>query len=86
MGRVDGCVFDVAGFTQLGSDHLDFHGSDEDYFAAKAALFTPARSRRAVVTVDDDRGPSHGGSIAPPSTQTLGMSPTMRTGRSTTWW
>jgi UDP-N-acetylmuramoyl-L-alanyl-D-glutamate--2,6-diaminopimelate ligase len=56
LHRVDGIVFDVAGFTNLSQDHLDFHVSMEEYFEAKAALFTPARSRRAVVCVDDDWG------------------------------
>ena len=46
MGRVDGVVFDLAVFTNLGRDHLDFHADVEDYFAAKAELFTPARARR----------------------------------------
>ena len=41
MGRVDGVVFDVAVFTNLGRDHLDFHTDLDDYFAAKASLFTP---------------------------------------------
>jgi UDP-N-acetylmuramoyl-L-alanyl-D-glutamate--2,6-diaminopimelate ligase len=54
--RVDGLVVDVAGFTNLSRDHLDFHGSMDDYFAAKAALFTPAHARRAVVCVDDAWG------------------------------
>lgn len=54
--RVDGVRFDVAGFTNLTQDHLDLHGSMEEYFAAKAALFQPERSRRAVITVDDDWG------------------------------
>jgi UDP-N-acetylmuramoyl-L-alanyl-D-glutamate--2,6-diaminopimelate ligase len=74
MGRVDGCTFDVSGFTQLGSDHLDFHGSDEKYFAAKAALFTPARSRRAVVTVDDDGG-RRMAATSSTATETLGLRP-----------
>jgi len=54
--RVDGVVFDVAGFTNLTQDHLDLHGSMEEYFAAKADLFRPGRSRRAVITVDDGWG------------------------------
>ncbi len=53
LHRVDGLVVDVAAFTNLSQDHLDFHGSMEAYFAAKAALFTPERSRRGVVCVDD---------------------------------
>ena len=56
MGRVDGVVFDVACFTNLGRDHLDFHADVEDYFAAKASLFTPQRSRRGLVNVDDPFG------------------------------
>jgi UDP-N-acetylmuramoyl-L-alanyl-D-glutamate--2,6-diaminopimelate ligase len=56
MGRVDGVVFDVAVFTNLGRDHLDFHTDVEDYFAAKASLFTPARARRGLVNVDDAYG------------------------------
>jgi UDP-N-acetylmuramoyl-L-alanyl-D-glutamate--2,6-diaminopimelate ligase len=56
MGRVDGVVFDVAVFTNLGRDHLDFHADVEDYFAAKAGLFTPERARRGLVNVDDEYG------------------------------
>ncbi|WP_460707228.1 UDP-N-acetylmuramoyl-L-alanyl-D-glutamate--2,6-diaminopimelate ligase [Myceligenerans halotolerans] len=54
--RVDGVVYDVAGFTNLTQDHLDFHGDLDTYFATKAELFTPARSRRGVVVVDDEHG------------------------------
>jgi UDP-N-acetylmuramoyl-L-alanyl-D-glutamate--2,6-diaminopimelate ligase len=54
--RVDGVVFDVAGFTNLTQDHLDLHGTMEDYFSTKAELFTPERARAAVVTVDDEWG------------------------------
>jgi UDP-N-acetylmuramoyl-L-alanyl-D-glutamate--2,6-diaminopimelate ligase len=56
MGRVDGVVFDLAVFTNLGRDHLDFHADVEDYFRAKADLFTTRRSRRALVNADDDYG------------------------------
>ncbi len=56
MGRVDGVVFDVACFTNLGRDHLDFHDDLEDYFRAKAQLFTPERARRALVNADDAFG------------------------------
>ena len=56
MGRVDGVVFDVAAFTNLGRDHLDFHATVEEYFAAKASLFTPERARLGLVNVDDEYG------------------------------
>jgi UDP-N-acetylmuramoyl-L-alanyl-D-glutamate--2,6-diaminopimelate ligase len=56
MGRVDGVLFDLAVFTNLGRDHLDFHADLEDYFAAKASLFTQDRARRALVNVDDEYG------------------------------
>jgi UDP-N-acetylmuramoyl-L-alanyl-D-glutamate--2,6-diaminopimelate ligase len=56
LHRVDGVRYDVAAFTNLSQDHLDFHGSMEDYFLAKASLFTPQRAACAVVCVDDEWG------------------------------
>src|SRR5207342_168030 len=56
MGRVAGVVFDVAAFLNLGRDHLDFHQDVEDYFAAKASLFTPERASRGLTNVDDAFG------------------------------
>jgi UDP-N-acetylmuramoyl-L-alanyl-D-glutamate--2,6-diaminopimelate ligase len=56
FGRVDGVVYDVVGFTNLSQDHLDFHPTMDDYYAAKASLFTAARTRTGVVCVDDDAG------------------------------
>ncbi len=56
MGRVDGVVFDVAAFTNLGRDHLDFHTDMDDYFEAKARLFTPERARLGLVNADDPYG------------------------------
>jgi UDP-N-acetylmuramoyl-L-alanyl-D-glutamate--2,6-diaminopimelate ligase len=56
LGRVDGVVFDVATFLNLGRDHLDFHADVDDYFAAKASLFTPERARVGLTNVDDDFG------------------------------
>ncbi len=54
--RVDGLTVDVAGFTNLSQDHLDYHHSMEEYFEAKAVLFTPPFAHRAVVCVDDAWG------------------------------
>lgn len=56
LGRVDGIVYDVAVFTGLSPDHLDFHGTMEDYFLAKAQLFTSQRAERAVICVDSEWG------------------------------
>jgi UDP-N-acetylmuramoyl-L-alanyl-D-glutamate--2,6-diaminopimelate ligase len=56
LGRVDGTHYDVAIFTNLSQDHLDFHPSMDDYFAAKAELFTPRYASAAVVNIDDPRG------------------------------
>ncbi|KQW53863.1 UDP-N-acetylmuramoylalanyl-D-glutamate--2,6-diaminopimelate ligase [Nocardioides sp. Root1257] len=56
MGRVDGVVFDVAVFLNLGRDHLDFHRDVDDYFDAKASLFTPERARVGLTNVDDEHG------------------------------
>ncbi len=54
--RVDGVVYDVALFTNLSRDHLDFHADMEEYFATKASLFTPERSRLGLVCTDDEWG------------------------------
>ncbi|MER7948314.1 UDP-N-acetylmuramoyl-L-alanyl-D-glutamate--2,6-diaminopimelate ligase [Streptomyces sp. NPDC096079] len=56
LGRVDGCVFDVAVFNNLSPEHMEFHSDMEDYFQAKAGLFTPQRSRLGVVNLDDAYG------------------------------
>jgi UDP-N-acetylmuramoyl-L-alanyl-D-glutamate--2,6-diaminopimelate ligase len=56
LNRVSGIKFDVAIFTNLTQDHLDFHGSMENYFAAKALLFTPEFSKQAIICIDDDWG------------------------------
>ncbi len=71
--RVDGVVYDVALFTNLSQDHLDFHADMDDYFAAKAALFTPERSRRGLVCTDDGWGRRLAAEAGVP-VQTLGQS------------
>jgi UDP-N-acetylmuramoyl-L-alanyl-D-glutamate--2,6-diaminopimelate ligase len=54
--RVDGYAHDVAVFTNLSRDHLDFHLTMEAYFRAKQLLFTPAHATRGVVNADDGYG------------------------------
>ncbi len=54
LGRVGGTSFDVAVFTNLSQDHLDFHPDLEDYFRAKASLFMPPVI--GVVNIDDKYG------------------------------
>jgi UDP-N-acetylmuramoyl-L-alanyl-D-glutamate--2,6-diaminopimelate ligase len=56
LGRVAGTRFDVAVFTNLSQDHLDFHDTLDAYFAAKATLFTPRYASAGVVNVDDEHG------------------------------
>lgn len=56
MHRVNGCHFDAVVFTNLSRDHLDLHGTMEQYFAAKARLFDPALADRGVTCVDDPHG------------------------------
>jgi UDP-N-acetylmuramoyl-L-alanyl-D-glutamate--2,6-diaminopimelate ligase len=53
-GRLDGTRLAVLVFTNLTQDHLDFHGTMEEYFAAKEALF--ALAERAVINVGDEWG------------------------------
>ncbi len=64
LDRTVGCEFDVAIFTNLTQDHLDFHADMEDYFQAKLRLFyglmptgAKLRPKRAIVNIDDARGP-----------------------------
>jgi UDP-N-acetylmuramoyl-L-alanyl-D-glutamate--2,6-diaminopimelate ligase len=52
LGRVDGVRFAVGGWTNFGQDHLDFHGTEEAYFAAKATLFD-GRCRTEVLNADE---------------------------------
>jgi UDP-N-acetylmuramoyl-L-alanyl-D-glutamate--2,6-diaminopimelate ligase len=54
--RVDATRFAVGIFTNLSRDHLDYHGTMEAYFKAKARLFEPDLSQRAVVNLDDPHG------------------------------
>lgn len=56
LHRVDGTRFAVGVFTNLGRDHLDFHGDEQRYFDAKARLFVEDFCARAVINRDDEHG------------------------------
>lgn len=62
QGRVRGCPFRVAILTNISRDHLDYHGSMEAYFEAKALLFKSLTQQgagdpaKAVINADDPRG------------------------------
>ncbi|MFZ6047249.1 UDP-N-acetylmuramoyl-L-alanyl-D-glutamate--2,6-diaminopimelate ligase [Pseudomonas sp. CR3202] len=56
QGRVAALAFDVAVFTNLSRDHLDYHGSMEAYGAAKARLFGWPDLRARVINLDDEFG------------------------------
>jgi len=56
LGRVAGITFDVALFTNLSQDHLDFHETMDAYFAAKSTLFADSTARQAIICTDDQWG------------------------------
>lgn len=56
QGRVDGVHYDIAVFTNLTRDHLDYHGDMESYGAAKAKLFARDSLKAAVINIDDAFG------------------------------
>ncbi|MDO4203769.1 MAG: UDP-N-acetylmuramoyl-L-alanyl-D-glutamate--2,6-diaminopimelate ligase [Selenomonadaceae bacterium] len=62
MGRVEGCEYDTAAFSNLTQDHLDYHGTMENYCMAKAKLFASLSgavrkpNKKAVVNIDDPAG------------------------------
>jgi len=68
LERVEGCRFDVAVFTNLTRDHLDFHGDMESYYAAKRRLFELRKPGAVgVVNADDPYGRRLLAEIAPPA-------------------
>jgi UDP-N-acetylmuramoyl-L-alanyl-D-glutamate--2,6-diaminopimelate ligase len=56
QSRVEGIHFDVAVFTNLSHDHLDYHRTMDEYFEAKARLFSSNHALRAVINTDDPWG------------------------------
>jgi len=55
QGRVSGNIFDIAMFTNLSRDHLDYHGSMAAYASAKKQLFTHDNKQVAVLNADDEQ-------------------------------
>lgn len=58
QGRLAGLGFTATAFTNLGHDHLDYHGTREAYGSAKARLFRDHTSRRCWINLDDPFGRS----------------------------
>jgi UDP-N-acetylmuramoyl-L-alanyl-D-glutamate--2,6-diaminopimelate ligase len=56
LGRLEGVRFSALAFTNLSRDHLDFHGTLEEYFAAKRSLFVTDDPPPAALNADDDHG------------------------------
>ena len=73
QGRVAGVHFDIAVFTNLTRDHLDYHGDMATYGAAKAKLFAWPGLQAAVINLDDDYGRALFDALAPPL-QRVGVS------------
>jgi UDP-N-acetylmuramoyl-L-alanyl-D-glutamate--2,6-diaminopimelate ligase len=71
LHRADAIHFAAAVFTNLTQDHLDFHETMEDYFAAKRKLFTELTPGHAIVNVDDPYGARLAGELADPITFAL---------------
>ncbi len=71
LRRADAVTFAAAIFTNLTQDHLDFHPTMEDYFAAKRRLFTELGPRAAIVNIDDAYGRRLAGELDGPITFSL---------------
>jgi UDP-N-acetylmuramoyl-L-alanyl-D-glutamate--2,6-diaminopimelate ligase len=80
-GRIEGCEFDLGVFTNLTQDHLDYHGSLEEYYLAKRILFSrllPGSMKKdvaAVLNIDDPYGRRLVGEIRGLRTISYGVSP-----------
>jgi len=71
QGRVIGVEFDVAVLTNIGRDHLDYHGSIQQYAAAKRRLFAWPGLRAAVLNRDDAHGAEWARALSVPAEITL---------------
>ena len=72
QGRVNGVRFDVAVFTNLTRDHLEYHGTMEAYAAAKAKLFADSDLKYAILNLDDPFGRELSGKLRGSSVQRVG--------------
>ena len=72
QGRVNGVEFDVAVLTNLTRDHLDYHGTMENYSAAKARLFAWPSLRYVVLNLDDEFGRELAARPLPSAAQRIG--------------
>jgi UDP-N-acetylmuramoyl-L-alanyl-D-glutamate--2,6-diaminopimelate ligase len=78
LHRADAIHFAAAVFTNLTQDHLDFHGTMDDYFAAKRRLFTDSAPGVAVVNIDDPYGRRLAAELSDPVTFALEREATFR--------
>ncbi|MDR2208380.1 MAG: UDP-N-acetylmuramoyl-L-alanyl-D-glutamate--2,6-diaminopimelate ligase [Azoarcus sp.] len=74
QGRVNGARFDVAAFTNLTRDHIDYHGTMQGYAEAKARFFDLPGVGAAVINLDDDFGMEQAGRLATRGMQVIGVS------------
>jgi UDP-N-acetylmuramoyl-L-alanyl-D-glutamate--2,6-diaminopimelate ligase len=78
LHRADAIHFAAAIFTNLTQDHLDFHGTMEEYFLAKRRLFADGRARHAVINIDDPYGARLATEVANPITFAVDRDATYR--------
>jgi UDP-N-acetylmuramoyl-L-alanyl-D-glutamate--2,6-diaminopimelate ligase len=71
LHRADAIHFELAVFTNISRDHLDFHTTMEDYFTAKRRLFIELQPRHAVINVDDPQGAALAAELEHPTTFAL---------------
>ena len=81
LHRLDGCEFDIAVVTNVGADHMDFHGSAEEYLAAKGRLFAmldesaPKDIPKAAVLNADDASRAYLRGLSAAQPITYGLAP-----------
>ncbi|MBH0110845.1 UDP-N-acetylmuramoyl-L-alanyl-D-glutamate--2,6-diaminopimelate ligase [Salinibacterium sp. NG22] len=71
--RVDGVAFDIVAFTNFTRDHLDYHGSMEEYAAQKAKIFTLPGIQTALLNLDDAAAENHFHHTVPAGVRAIGM-------------